>query len=154
MKIFLPILPLFFSLCTTISVAQDLEPATVKNMVDSGKFVFVPQTMVPSGGKSRQLDFIYDVRITKDSIVTYLPYIGKAYTGVMPNEAGVNFTSVRFDYVSKLKKKKWEISIKPKDNNDIQELQFTIFDNGQASLMLTPTNKSAVNYHGYLKGVK
>jgi hypothetical protein len=131
--------------------AQDLDAATVRTMVDSGKFVFVAQTMVPSGGASRPLDNSYDVKVSRNSVVTYLPYFGRAYTGIMPNETGVNFTSASFDYKSKFRKKKWEINIRPKDTRNVKELQFTVFDNGTATLTLVPANKQSITYYGYLK---
>lgn len=141
----------FFCSTVLFSTAQDLDKSAVKNLVDSGTFVFVAQTMVPSGGTSRPLDFFYDVRISKDSLVTHLPYVGRAYTGVMPNEAGVNFTSTSFDYKAKYKKKKWEITIRPKDTKDVKELNFTVFENGHATLMVNPINKQPATYYGYLK---
>jgi hypothetical protein len=151
MKIFSAILTVALSASFLFANAQDLDAATVKTMVDSGKFVFVAQTMVPSGGGSRTVDNSYDVKVSRNSVVTYLPYIGRAYTGIMPNETGVNFTSSSFDYKSKFRKKRWEVNIKPKDSRTVQELQFTVFDNGTATLRLIPENKQSITYYGYLK---
>ena len=144
-------LTLFFCTCILFSTAQELDKPVVKKLVDSGRFAFVAQTMIPSGYPSRTVDFNYDVKISKDSVVTYLPYIGKAYTGIMPGESGVNFTSTSFAYKSKYKKKKWEISIQPKDTKEIKELHFTVFENGNTTLFLTPVNKQSITYYGYLK---
>ena len=122
-------------------------------MVDSGNFVFVAQTMLPAGGSSRQLDPRYDVRVSKDSLIAYLPYMGRAYAGIQPGEAGINFTSTQFTYKSKFKKKKWEVTIRPKDGKDVREVYITIFENGHATLAVTPLNKQSINYYGYLKKI-
>ena len=151
MKISKAILTVVLSTSILFTNAQDLDAITVKTMVDSGKFIFVAQTMVPSGGVSQSLNYPYDVKISTNSLVTQLPYIGRAYTGILPNEAGVNFTSSKFDYKSKFRKKKWEITVRPKDTRDIRELQFTVFDNGTTTLILVPSNKQAITYYGYLK---
>ena len=151
MKISIAILTLALCFGSFFTNAQDLDAARVKTMVDSARFIFVAQTMIPSGGVSRPLNTPYDVTLTRDSLVTQLPYIGRAYTGVLPGEAGVNFTSTSFDYKSKFRKKKWEVTIKPKDTKDVRELQFTIFDNGTTTLTLMPTNKQTISYHGYIK---
>ena len=140
-----------FSLAYLVSFAQELDQGTVKSMVDSGSFVFVARTMVPAGGTSKQLDQRWDVNLTKDSLILYLPYAGRAYTGVAPGESGINFTSTDFSYKSKFKKKKWEVSIKPNDSKVVREMHFTIFENGQATLAVTPVNKQSINYYGYLK---
>ena len=151
MKVSSAFLTILFCSTAIFSTAQDLDKATVKNLVDSGNFVFVAQSMVPSGGTSRPLDFFYDVRVSKDSIITHLPYIVRAYTGVLPNEDGINFTSAIFDYKTKYKKKKWEITLRPKDTKDVKELHFTVFENGKATLTVNPINKKTASYYGYLK---
>jgi hypothetical protein len=107
--------------------------------------------MVPSGAPSRPLDYPYEVKLSRNSLVTYLPYIGRAFTGIMPNEAGVNFTSTDFSYKSKFRKKKWEVSIRPKNAKEVKDLQFTIYENGQATLLVIPNNKQSISYYGYLK---
>src|SRR5215203_7175000 len=101
------------------SQAQELDKATVRSMLDSGRFVFIAQTMIPVGGTTRQLNGEYDVRVTKDSLITYLPYIGRAYTGVYPGEEGINFTSSDFAYKAVFKKKKWQVTIKPKNAKQV-----------------------------------
>jgi len=144
-------LTIMFCSCALYCGAQDLDKEVVKNLVDSARFVFVAQTMVPSGYSSRPIDFYYDVKISKDSVVTYLPYIGKAYTGIMPGETGVNFTSTSFTYKTKYKKKKWEVTILPTDTKEVKELHFTVFENGHSTLLLNPINKQSITYYGYLK---
>ena len=145
---FLPII--FF--CWTSSVhAQEKDKATLQQMVQSKHFVFKAQTMIPQGGATKQLTGEYDVRVSGDSLVTYLPYIGRAYGPVMPGEGGINFTSTKYEYKAKpTKKGGWDIILKPQDAKDVRELQFTVYDNGTAYLHVLSNNKQNISFNGYI----
>ncbi len=127
--------------------------ALVKNMVDSQKFVFVAESVNPLHGRYRNLTSSYDVSVFKDSLVSYLPYFGRAYTApINPSEGGINFTSSNFSYdVIQTKSDKWDVTIKPHDVREIQQLNFTIFDNGSASLIVTSSSKDPISFSGHLK---
>lgn len=132
---------------------SSLSAATVKNMLDSKKFIFIAEMVNPLRGRNRQLTSRYDVTVSNDSLVSYLPYFGRAYTAPLnSSEAGIQFTSTNFSYnLSQLKTNKWEVVIKPNDVSGGPELRFTIFDNGSASLVVTSTSKDPISFTGHLK---
>ena len=131
--------------------AQKLDKALVENFIQSKEFVFNAQTVLPMSGASRQLTSDYDVRFLGDSIVAYLPYFGRAYSGGYGEGGAIDFTSTKFDYtVSQRKKGGWDISIKPKDAKDVQRLNFTVSDNGYATLQVTSNNRQPISFNGYI----
>lgn len=102
-----------------------------------------------SGG-TRQVSGGFELKISGDSLSCYLPYIGRAYT-VSPGEGGMNFTSASIEYKAKEKKKNnWEISIRPKDRDDIRQLILTIYNNGYARLFASSNNRQSIHYYGYI----
>lgn len=132
---------------------SDAKKAAFKNMVDSQHFVFVAQSVTPLRGQFRSLTSSYDITISKDTMVSYLPYFGRAYSApIDPSKAALNFTSTSFSYsVTAHKKNGWNVVVKPKDNTDIQQLLFTIFDNGSASLNVTSTSRDPISFNGYIQ---
>jgi hypothetical protein len=140
-------------LFSTVVQSQSLDKKTVQLLVEARAFVFIPQSMTPSGGSSRPVTQDYDVRLAADSIVTYLPYYGRSYVPVLPGEGGVNFTSTEFDYKARMKKKKWEVSVTPEDTKEVRQLHFTIFENGYATLFVNSMNKQPVSYYGYIRKI-
>lgn len=134
-------------------VKTDVKKAAFKNMVDSQHFVFVAQSVTPLKGGFRNLTSSYDVSISKDTIISYLPYFGRAYSAPLdPSQGGLNFTSTNFSYsVTPHKKDGWNVSIQPKDNTGIQQLLFTIYDNGSANLNVTSTSRDPISFDGYIK---
>jgi len=151
------------SLCSHISYAQNAQTekqasknVLIKNLVDSQNFVFVAESVLPARGALRQLTSYYDIAISGDSLVSYLPYFGRAY--VVPNDPtniGFNFTSTKLEYSKTLNKKgRWDILIKPKDYNEVQQLSFQIFNNGSASLRIISLNREPISFQGYVTGRK
>ena len=146
----------FFN-CTSTKTAGsengNLSAASVKDMVASQKFTFVAERVEPLRGRSRQLTSRYDVSVSHDSLISYLPYFGRAYTAPLnSSEAGIQFTSTDFSYnYSEAKANRWEVVIKPNDINSVQQMRFTIFDNGSASLMVTSNSKDPISFTGHVK---
>jgi hypothetical protein len=131
--------------------AQDLDKSIVQNFIKTKEFVFKAQTVLPMTGMSRQLTSEYDVRFLGDSVVAYLPYFGRAYSAGYGEGGGIDFTSTKFEYkVKERKKGGWDISIRPQDAKDVQSLNFTVSENGYASLQVTSNNRQPISYNGYV----
>lgn len=136
--------------------SENNKPAIIKNMIDSQNFVFVPNTMIPLRGGSKALTSYYQLGVSKDSLVSYLPFIGRAYNApILPGENGFDFTSTSFEYkIKNHKRSGWDITIKPKDHVNVQQFILRVFDNGSASLNVISLNRDPVSYSGYVTGHK
>ena len=134
--------------------AQDEKEAAVKNMIESKEYVFKAQTALPTTGRTRQLNSEFDLKVSDDTLVSYLPYFGRAFSAPMNSSQGpLNFTSTDFDYkVSNRKKGGWDILIKPKDVNDPRQMALSVYDNGNASLTVTSNNRQPIAFNGYITG--
>ena len=141
--------------CSVPVLAQD-KKTTIKELIDAGSYVFKAQTALPMGGRTRQLTSDYDVKVAKDSILTYLPYFGRAYTApIDPSQGGIHFTSTNFDYISTPKKKGgWNILIKPKENIDAKQLILDISSSGFANLQVLSNNRQSISFAGYVTNRK
>src|ERR1043165_2815237 len=103
-------------------LAQETNEANLKNLLTSKNFIFKAQSAWPLQGTVVQLNAGYDMRVLPDSINTYLPYFGRAYTPSFNSEGGISFTSKKFDYIIKeMSKGGWEITIKPSDTKDVTQ---------------------------------
>jgi hypothetical protein len=136
---------------------QQAEQARITNMVDSQHYVFNAEIALPLGGRTIQLtgDY-YDVEITKTSLVSYLPYFGRAYSASLdPAKAGIQFTSTSFDYkVSPRKKGGWDILIRTKDMQESWQLSLDITESGFASLQVTGGNRQPISFTGTIAEAK
>jgi Domain of unknown function (DUF4251) len=145
----------FASVCLIGVRAQDNESAT-KLIVESGQFIFHAQTAMPMSGTSRQLTSEYDLKVSKDAVVSYLPFFGRAYS--LPygtTDGGFNFTSRKFDYsVSQRRKGGWQINIKPKDVADFREFSLLLSKTGYGTLQVVSNNRQPISFTGYITSLK
>ncbi|MDF2192329.1 DUF4251 domain-containing protein [Paraflavitalea sp. CAU 1676] len=123
--------------------------AQVKAMVESQRYVFKPQSANPMRGRTVQLTSEYTVKVSKDTIISDLPYFGRSYTApIDPSKGGIQFNSTKFDYKLEEVKKGWQVTIKPGDVSDVQQFFLTIFTNGSATLQVTSTNRTPISFNG------
>jgi hypothetical protein len=133
---------------------DDLKKQVIERCISSHNYVFKAQSVLPTGGMPvRQLTSDYDLKVSPDSVISYLPYFGKSYSPPMStDDAGIMFTSTGFDYTAKEgKKRTWEVEIKFKDQRITQKFNFTIYDNGTAYLQVTGNSRDPISFRGSIK---
>ena len=146
------LLSLLFYQCSSSAKNVNLSEDEVSTMLNNKTFTFVAERVNPLRGRSRHLTSEYDVTVKNDSLVTYLPYFGRAYQAPMdPSEGGLQFTSTNFSYEVENNKNHWQVVIRPKDQPGVQELLFTIFNNGNATLNVTSTHKDPIVFNGNIE---
>jgi hypothetical protein len=147
---------LFAAALPQFSIAQNkkdsVKAAKINELIQNQDYTFKAQSTTPLAGRLRQLTSDYDLRVSKETIVSQLPYFGRAYSApINPAEGGIQFTSKDFEYtVTDKKKGGWDILIKFKDAKDVQQMQLSIFNNGTASLQVISNNRQAISFNGYI----
>ena len=170
MKPLIKLLTIIFAVGTLQAKAQTNKETTAK-LMEEQNFVFNAITAIPmadnalnqvlnSYPNSRNnllnlAGYQYDVRVTKDSVVAYLPFYGRSFTPSFdPNDAGTKFKSKDFKYSAEKKKKSWVVTIEPKDVKDHQKLTFNITEKGYASLTVQNVNRQPMAFNGNLSEPK
>ena len=155
--LFLSVFLLSLSLieCTPSKKVVAFQPGDAQKMVNSHEFKFVAESANPLRLRVRHFTSRYDVIVKNDSLVSYLPYFGRAYQAPMnPSEGGIQFTSANFSYEAKPdKSNSWVITIKPEDQPGVQQFYFNIFDNGSATLNVSSTYRDPISFLGYIEKV-
>ncbi len=132
------------------------DPSLLPSMVEAKQYVLVAQTMYPQGGGMRNVSSGYDFRVTPDTVICRLPYMGRAYqASINPSDAGYEFTSTQFSYeVKDGKKGGWEIAIKPTDVKYSPKIFVTITSTGKVSIRMSSNDRQSISYNGYVKDPK
>ncbi len=132
--------------------------AEIKSIVDARNYVFKANYVNPARGASTALTSNYDMVVSKDTIIAFLPYFGRAYLAPYnPAEGGIKFTNTHFTYSSKTNKGgNWTITIRPTNKNiadwrDIQSMIFNISTDGYASLQVISSNRDAISFNGTIE---
>ncbi len=158
----------------SLNVSAQTNAETTKRIVENRNFIFVANSAQPtpnndlnkvfsampgvqSGSNISLNSSQYTVVVNKDSIVSFLPFYGRAYTvNPNPDESGIKFTSKSFTYKeTKNKKGIYTIDVKTKDTkSESYTLTFSISTNGYASLFVSGNNKQPISFSGYLSEPK
>ena len=139
------------------SVQAQEKNINLKSVFEGKNFIFKAQSASPTTMPMRQLTGDnYNLRLSGDTLVSYLPYFGRAYTAPSPSApGGYNFTSTDFDYSTKARRKGgWDVVIKPKDVNDVREFSLTVTESGYATLRALSNNRQLITYNGFLVSIK
>ena len=132
--------------------AQDKQKASAKELIESKNFVFRAESMMPMRGGVIHLTSSYDLQVSQDTVVAFLPYFGRAYTApLQPGEGPLRFTSTDFSYEIRERRKRWDIAIKTKDLQYGEQLLLKVFDNGSAQLQVISNNRQPVSFNGYIQ---
>ena len=136
---------------TTRKDKKAAKQAAVKNSIDARNYTFTANYVLPQRGGGHQLTSTYDLRVTKDSVIAFLPYFGQAYFGVTypGGDDGIKFTSTKFAYkIEEKKKGGWEITINPTDAKYTKRLILYVSPDGYASLSVISANRDMIMYDG------
>ena len=125
----------------------------IEQAIAADNWIFIADRALPQRGRSRNLTGQYEVRFSKDTIIAFLPYFGRAYSGpVLETRSPLDFKSTDFT-VSKAQndKGRWNITIRPKDYREVQSFDFMLFNNGSAQLNVQLTSRSSISFNGNVK---
>jgi hypothetical protein len=146
------------------------DKATTAKIVDQKNYVFVATTAIPQnatdiskvmanipgntgGGAINLSGGDYDLVVTVDSLIAYLPFYGRAYrTSTNIDENGHKFSSKNFTYnATKRKKGGWDILMATKDVKDNVRMTLSLSENGYGTLSINCNDKQSITYNGYIR---
>jgi Domain of unknown function (DUF4251) len=139
---------------TTKQAKEAAKTAAIKGKIDAQKYTFNAEYALPMRGGQKYLTSDYDLRITKDSVIAYLPYFGRVYMSapITPEENGIMFTSTKFGYKVEPKKKGgWLITITPANVKYVAKLMLDVSPNGTVSLTATSNYRDEITFTGSMK---
>lgn len=123
----------------------------IKERLKSRHFVVEINRAIPMGAGIRQLTSAYRIKITGDSIDSYLPFFGRAYSVPYDGGKGLIFQAPLSDYKLSFNKK-GTATIKFKTETDEDSFTYTlqIQPDGAASVRVIPVNRQSISFYGRL----
>lgn len=132
---------------TTEEIAQNTE------MVQNNDFTIDVYSANPLRGKTVNLSYGYSIRIHNDSAYAFLPYFGVARIAPIGLESEIKFADKMTNFTMKSNKKQtgWDIRFKTRSGVTGYDVFLNVFDNGTASISITPDSKDQISFIGRLK---
>ena len=130
--------------------AQKAELARkVKAALDHRAFKISVNRMLPMSGSSRSVSYGYSIEVRNDSLLSNLPYFGRAYQVPYGGGKGLTFDAP-INHYQELQKKNGsrQINIEVKNDEDTYNYQMIIFDNGSSSINVQGREREGISYSG------
>ncbi|GAB1451144.1 DUF4251 domain-containing protein [Draconibacterium sp.] len=122
----------------------------IKSIIDSKTFVFKAYSVIPSNEKVKTLTSDFGIEVRIDSIFSYMPYFGNAYSRDYTSfkDSPMGFAQPMDSYKKLKTKSGYDIEIKVNNLNDVIELTFHISKTGDASVVASSLNRQSISYVG------
>jgi len=121
----------------------------IEAMLAAKEFVFLAKTALPQGSKSVNLTSSYDVSFSTDFIKSYLPYYGRAYSGVgYGGDKGMMFEGKPKEFTVTKGKKNYQVNAIVAGETDTYRISLSVSVSGSSSLIINSNNRSSISYNG------
>ena len=130
---------------------KEQKKEAVKKLIESENYKIDVNTAMPMCGRSVPLTSSYSLEIRNDSVISYLPYYGRAYSIPYGGGDGLNFKAVLKEYSMKMDKKgNAVIEFIARNPEDRYEYRVKVFPNGSASIDVNMQNRQSISFQGEL----
>lgn len=130
---------------------KEQKKEAVKKLIVSENYKINVTTASPMRGRSVPLTSSYSLEIRNDSIFSYLPYYGRAYSIPYGGGNGLIFKAPIKEYTMSLDKKgNARIEFSARNPEDHYQFSVKVFDNGSANVDVIMQNRQAISFLGEL----
>ena len=124
----------------------------VKAALQERNYQIAVNRMYPSRGASKSLSYGYSVEVRNDSLISYLPYFGRAYSVPYGGGNGLNFSApIRNYQESQPKSGLRHIEIDVKNDGDTYLYTLDIFDNGSTTIDVRSRQRERISFSGEME---
>ena len=136
---------------TGSSKTDDKKKEAVKELIVSENYKIDVNTAMPMRGRSIPLTSLYSLEIRNDSVISYLPYYGRAYSIPYGGGNGLNFKAPLKEYNMKLDKKgNSVITFTARNPEDKFDFRVKVYSNGSTSIDVNMQNRQSISFQGEL----
>lgn len=131
---------------------KEQKTEAVKKLIASENYKIGVQTALPMRGRFIPLTSSYSLEIRNDSIISYLPYFGRAYSIPYGGGDGLNFRAPLKEYNMKMDKKgNAVIKFVARSPEDMYEFKAKVYPDGSASIDVNMQNRQPIGFQGELE---
>lgn len=127
-----------------------------ESLINSKNFVFNAEKANPLGYRMIILDYnTYTIKVTEENVVCDLPFFGRGYNVAYgSSDGGMKFEGKPENSTIEKKKKNYIIKMTVQGKDDVYNLLFSVFFNGETNLSVNSNKRASISYDGEIKAPK
>ena len=126
-----------------------LQAAKVKTALSEKHYLINVDRMYPLSGAPRHLTFGYSIEVRNDSLISYLPYMGRAYSVPYGGGKALNFEAPLKNYKEvEGSRNLRRIYVQVYNDEDIYTYMFEVFANGKSTVHVDSRNRQPISFDG------
>lgn len=131
---------------------KEQKELAIREAIDSNHYKINVDRMLPMRGNGKLLTSDYSVEIRNDSVFSYLPYFGVAYSVPYGGGKGLIFNEPLTEYSAEYHKKgKVKVNFKVRNDEDSYTYNMTIYPNGSTSIQVQSINRQPISFQGNME---
>ena len=121
----------------------------VASALNERRFTILVDRMYPLRGSSRSISYGYSVEVRNDSLLSHLPYFGRAYAIPYGGGKGLSFSTPITSYREYRKKNDLRhIEIGLANDEDTYLYTIEVFDNGKSTIDVQSRQRELISFSG------
>lgn len=155
--LFVMVMSLAVCACSSLTQAERAErdaktALAVENALAERRYKVEISMMHPRRGSAVHVSRDFSLEVKGDTLVSYLPYFGRAYNVPYGGGKGLNFTAPISEYhTAKDHNGATLITMQAVNEEDIYSFRLLIFPNGSSSIDLTSREREPISYSGQME---
>ena len=134
---------------------KEQKAAMIRKAIDDRTFIIDVNMAYPQGHPAINVTSNYSLEMKGDSVISYLPYYGRAYRVPYGGGKGLNFSGKAVDYaMEQLKNDRTRISFRVANDEDTYLFLVSVFTNGSADISVTSNEREPISFGGTMEEVK
>lgn len=124
----------------------------VQEALDARTYRIAVDYMNPMRGRSRALTANYSLEVRADSVFSYLPYVGEAYSVPYGGGKALNFNAPIETYEEKEGKRgSRQIKFSTSNEEDTYTYSLTVYTDGTTRIHVQPVRRQAISFNGEME---
>lgn len=136
--------------CGTLTAAQQTERAlAVEKALESMHYEVKVKMMYPRRTPAINVTSNYSLEVKGDTLVSYMPFYGRAYSVPYGGGKSLNFTAPIKSYqAAKDDKGTTRVKVVTDNDEDVITYNLEVFDNGQVTIDVLAREREMISYSG------
>ena len=124
-------------------------------ITESKNFIFYARVATPMNARNINLTSEYNVRVSNDSVFSYLIYQGMSHSAVFGGTENPMIFNLPFsNYKTKKTKNGYLVKLSIKNGTDHLNFSFHISESGSTNLNVSSINRQPMSYSGEISGLE